>query len=41
MTGSGPSRILYQSFGPETHRDYFAALARSAGAAGAAYGATV
>jgi Asp/Glu/hydantoin racemase len=33
--------ILYQSFGPETNRDYVAALTASVGAAGAAYGATV
>lgn len=41
MTGSGPCRILYQSFGPETNRDYVAALATSVAAAGSAYGVTV
>lgn len=41
MSESAPCRILYQSFGPETNRDYVAALARSVAAAGAAYGATV
>lgn len=41
MSESAPSRILYQSFGPETNHDYVAALVRSVSAAGAVYGATV
>jgi len=36
-----PLRILYQSFGPETNRDYVAALGRSVAAAGRAYGTEV
>ena len=41
MSEARPLRVLYQSFGPETNRDYVAALGRSVAAAGRAYGADV